>query len=834
MPSGKHTVTWKFCNDDEDFETRCTIKDIGVEKTPTITVSLKEAGSLGTEVLYSTDNVANVRKLIVSGPMNDDDWTRIMMMTSLFSLDLTDAVVTEIPDEQFGSKLPFFHEIKLPATLKRIGESAFEGTLLDNISLPEGIATLGARAFYRTRIRELNLPASLTTLEILKGYSNNSSYTFANNQSLEKVTFPASAVSIPGSCFEGCNVLKPFVIPEGITTIGYSAFKDCYSFDSEIPSTVKSIGDNAFDNSGITNVNITENTTVGDYAFQNCNRLKTVVLPTTFYEENYRLLNNCDSLTDVTFKSPTLVTAKRKNMFEGTTMSNVRLHVPSYLYNAYKTDPYWYNCDVQSFSTADIKEWTINTALKLGENDRLEGTPDVIVNTGGSITVSGETAMPLNDMTINLDGYNNKYYYRNGFVYSQLLMNTENTTVEGKLSYKVVTNEKTWYFLSMPFDFKVGDLTNANGASYAIRYYDGVTRAENGTSGNWKNYSGNDTIKAGTGFIYQTSQTTTTTFTALDNEAKQYALSNKIFTKALLANNSDNTSDKGWNLVGNPWVSYYNIHKLNFVAPITVWDMNNRNYTAYSVIDDDYAIKPNEAFFVQCPDEVANISFPIDGRQLTTEIKEQNGAKPAIGNVRSRRLIDIEIANEDAKDKTRLVVNDNASMGYETSCDASKFTSMDATVPQLYTLGTDGTRYAINERPEGNNTVELGMTIQKAGTYTFHALRNDLGSVTLTDADTDTQTDLSMADYTFTSDAGTFNDRFVLSFGNAVTGINAVGQPEGVSVTSADGSISVKGKATIYSADGRKIAEVSGGSVKVAGGVYIVRTANETVKVNVK
>ena len=45
---------------------------------------------------------------------------------------------------------------------------------------------------------------------------------------------------------------------------------------------------------------------------------------------------------------------------------------------------------------------------------------------------------------------------------------------------------------------KVSDITTENGASYAIRYYDGASRAEFGVGGNWKNYSPDDIIPAGT------------------------------------------------------------------------------------------------------------------------------------------------------------------------------------------------------------------------------------------------------------------------------------------------------------------------------------------------
>ena len=55
----------------------------------------------------------------------------------------------------------------------------------------------------------------------------------------------------------------------------------------------------------------------------------------------------------------------------------------------------------------------------------------------------------------------------------------------------------------------------------------------------------------------------------------------------------------------------------------TLLDRLNTKY-----LDDDYAIAPNQAFFVQCPEGITDISFPLDGRQMTSVIESQTGAKP--------------------------------------------------------------------------------------------------------------------------------------------------------------------------------------------------------------
>ena len=260
--------------------------------------------------------------------------------------------------------------------------------------------------------------------------------------------------------------------------------------------------------------------------------------------------------------------------------------------------------------------------------------------------------------------------------------------------------------------------------------------------------------------------------------------------------------------MGNPWQTYYNIHKVNFTAPITVWNFDNRRYDAYSIIDDDYAIKPLEAFFVQCPDEMSSISFPIDGRQLTSVIESQSGVRadaPA-----ERRLIDIELTNGEMTDKTRFVLNPKAKIDYETSCDASKFMSMDTGVPQIYTI-ENGVQMAINERPEGDGVVQLGMMIPASGTYTIQAGRNDFHNMVLVDKENNTKTDLTKGGYTFSTDNGTIDNRFELRpASGGTTGIsNSLQQ-------------SAEDNATLYNLNGQRVDAPQKGIYVVNGKKIII------------
>lgn len=813
LKPGKHDIEWTVVdnyNGSSSYTRNYYLNDIGIEKTPTISVNLLEPGSLGTEILYNVDHVKDVRRLIVKGPMNSDDWEKIMMMTSLFSLDLTDADIETIPDAQFSysshrDNVAFLHKVKLPKSLVKIGNNAFYQLRIDSIEFPETLSSIGSSAFYGTRIVEANIPESVRSI----GAS-----AFSFNYNLKKATWPASVTTIPGSCFSNCKMLTSLTIPEGVTAIGSSSFFECNNLNTRLPKTVKTIGDYAFYYTAIDTIIINENVDVGTYAFEKCSKLVYAELPTTYYgmyykykynssdEDRGEILQNCTSLSDVYFKSPTVITKvvegtqeKVEYYFNGSN-PKLTIHVPDYLVNAYKLDPYWYNYAIEGFSTKDVKDWTISLPLTLNARDRFEGEPNLSLQWMGLLKINGEAPQVIADLHTAWDYY--AYYDRDGSR-TQLLSNCDKVTIKDQFKFTAITDKKQWVFICLPFDTNVDDIESDG--QFAIRYYDGANRAQNGASGSWKNFDAGSVIPAGTGFILQTSIVGKTTFKALDNASKQYALSTLPFTKALQANDSDVPANKGWNLVGNPWQCYYNIHKLNFTAPITVW--NGSGYTAYSVIDDDYALQPLQAFFVQCPDEVASIGFPTEGRQLNKTIESQNATRPLHATSATRLLLDIELTSADElTDKTRVVLNEAASTDYETTCDASKFFSMDENVPQLFTIEADGTQYAINERNLGSGIVGLGLYIPTSGTYTLRLTRNDIGMVYLVDNETGDRCDLSLGDYTFVADAGFNQVRFHLEFAdNATTGISQTDTKKGETPTTYD----MQGRRTSLAQPGVKV-----------------------------
>ena len=160
----------------------------------------------------------------------------------------------------------------IPNGVQCIDDYAFGGcSFLAQITLPKGLQTIGEKAFVRcSALTSLTLPSSLQSI---------GDRAFRGCSSLTSLTLPSSLQSIGGGAFTGCTSLRSVIcnqfyrvigqmllssdgtqviaywgensevtIPEGVQSIGDSAFSLCSSLSSlTLPSSLQSIGEEAFD-----------------------------------------------------------------------------------------------------------------------------------------------------------------------------------------------------------------------------------------------------------------------------------------------------------------------------------------------------------------------------------------------------------------------------------------------------------------------------------------------------------------------------------------------------------------------------------------------------------
>ena len=143
---------------------------------------------------------------------------------------------------------------------------------------------------FRSNIRTVVIQNGVTSI----GYG-----AFRECSSLTSVTIPNSVTSIGEAAFSDCSSLTSVTIPNSVTSIGYGAFKGCSGLTSvTIPNSVTSIGVIAFNFcTGLTSVTIPNSvTSIGDYAFNGCSGLTSVKVESG--NTKYDSRGNCNAIIE--------------------------------------------------------------------------------------------------------------------------------------------------------------------------------------------------------------------------------------------------------------------------------------------------------------------------------------------------------------------------------------------------------------------------------------------------------------------------------------------------------------------------------------------------------
>ena len=716
----------------------------------------------------------------------------------------------------------------------RIGSALFdESHSLESFVAGEGLMEVAGRAFY----------ADTTVI-------NSSGWTVTANiprKSLKKVTLPQSVQSIGKEAFYNCPSLSDFTMPQGVTSIGEWAFYDCralnniiihngvteladYAFygcvslkDVTFPNALTTIGKRSFSVCGFESLKLPPTvTTIEDEAFLSCSSLTELHIPSAMEYIGEAAFRNCSRLNAIyTYTvEPTIITETTFSTFTSAT-----LYVPATSYQNYYWDNGWSRFNSKKFQEFNepYDYFYLNYDYYLDSSTGyIEGTPDADLRPGSGLVVEGdesseEPKQSLGDVNISSDGEGN----------SASIIGDENLYIEN-LNVKINVKGGRWYFFAFPWDVPMKKISMQGGSDYVFRYYDGEERAKKGNGG-WKDVH-EPHLKAARGYIFQCSADDVLLLSIEDVKFKKEDKYNELVTHT-----SENLNDASWNLMGNPYLSYYDMEAMDYSAPVTVWD--REKYVAIRPGDDDYQFAPYEAFFVQKPEGEESIGFTAEEQmtktQAETAMAQKVAARRARGINPNRLLINLELSIDSITDRTRVVFNNSQSHNYETACDAAKFES--AGVPQIYTIDNEGVRYAINERPVGNGVVLIGYTAAENGYYTIEATRMDT-KVCLYDAETKILHNLDEGSYTFFSGKGTFEARFSLGIRDGeTTGIEDLSIDEAVEVI--DGGILLKGNAVanVYNASGMLVAVQKGaGIVHLPVGTYVVSIGEQSKKVVVK
>ncbi len=150
---------------------------------------------------------------------------------------LGEKTVTEIATGAFKD-CASITAITFPATIERIGSFAFIGcTRLESLEIPASVVAIGNGAFYGC--------SALKTLTFAEGtqIGKISANSFTNCVALEAVVIPASVRTIEAGAFFGCTKLASVTISEGVEVIEDQAFQNCNALaELVLPSTITKMG----------------------------------------------------------------------------------------------------------------------------------------------------------------------------------------------------------------------------------------------------------------------------------------------------------------------------------------------------------------------------------------------------------------------------------------------------------------------------------------------------------------------------------------------------------------------------------------------------------------
>ena len=472
---------------------------------------------------------------------------------------------------------------------------------------------------------------------------------------------------------------------------------------------------------------------------------------------------------------------------------------------------------------------TDGATLTISEDTEIR---DIIIETGSTLNVSTTNGDGTGDgvtFTVNSlhlkGGWNSNYTkYDMPRVYIDRLSSLVKDDETPIVNFDISVDSRTYYPFAVPFRVKVSDINYADptlayyaqyGATgqYVIKEYDGERRAEKGPDqqNNWKvvpqeDKEGNDVyLEPGRGYIMTAISlpaygggviriplSFTNAWTALGEQGTVSAVTKNIVPVTAYtgkATEGDKFANKGWNLLGVPFMSCYTTSddmgtsvvmqgKFNFETG--EWDGEDKvryvnvpmhDFSEYVQVDMEdektpTVLRPGWCFFVQIgttgnltfltADQAASSSLPIYAP------KREKANMPTVKT-------GIILSDGEKSDQTTFLVSDKYSaMDYEINADLEKLFGNGYTLATYSLSGETRLAYNALSNADVANIIPIGYRAPAEGEYTFsinpsYAENGAFESVNLIDYETGIVTNLSQSSYTFSTERTQNDVRFALN-----------------------------------------------------------------------
>lgn len=284
--------------------------DLSVSGTADIIAS-GECGAYGDNLMYKLNSEG---VLTISGQGEMADWftntvpwkdyknsgkiTRVIIHEGVTSVSTKAFVSCESLEYAF-----------IPSSMKDIdGFTACSS--LKSINLPEGLETIGIQAFCDCdSLKTVIIPSSVNSIGFgafewcdslteIKVKSNNAYFTDINGVLYNKDK--TKIIQYPKA-----KTQTSYIIPSSVTTVGRDAFEECENLKSIIlPEKLTSIEESAFSSSGIKTIEMPAGvTTISRSAF-NSSFIESIVLPNNIVKIDEMAFRNCKNLKKIFIQNP--------------------------------------------------------------------------------------------------------------------------------------------------------------------------------------------------------------------------------------------------------------------------------------------------------------------------------------------------------------------------------------------------------------------------------------------------------------------------------------------------------------------------------------------------
>lgn len=396
---------------------------------------------------------------------------------------------------------------------------------------------------------------------------------------------------------------------------------------------------------------------------------------------------------------------------------------------------------------------------------------NVTIYGGGKIIVGPECTFNASSIIMRVGSVEHGEYQA---AYPQFVLQGKMGTVPNFYIDYLTTYDR-YYALSIPYEVNTKDIHYPidiygenvaldNHGSFTLQCYDGASRADQGIG--WSDLVEPATLVPYIGYTFWGAPKRVSV-NGTEKERQKFGIHRlpihnvDIINKNEIKNNDisviahgneqTNDNDRGWNFLGNPYLGEYT----GTIGDIRYITQTNDGKKYFSNEVADVTLDPFNTYFVQV-DENQNIPFNILNSPYMQSPRKDKYDEISTG---------ILLSCDEMVDRVGVLIADRYTENYDFNADLAKFDNHDLTV---YAISKSGKlSYTAISPQTANQSIEIGYKVLEGNQFTFRFddsryEAQDIDKLYLIDKELNVTTDLLQTDYSFYSDAGTYDQRFAL------------------------------------------------------------------------